>query len=279
MPKLRTPSPRLLFCCIPRASKAWLTQFHNQRKSPKSATKRKSSWLNRWRTLSVSSKVLEWHPIVCNAGAGRQDRHVRGFQCWGLGQARITNCMGIDLSWSLSGRYPGEGNGYARLENAWQAIVKDWDMAEHAGVQAPMHAGTQAPAHTRRHPSMQPHTHARTQAPTHASTYIAMHPRTHPGTGTSTQMPRMRTLLRHAGAHAPCTQAHAPRTQAHAPHTQAHAPRTQAHARTHARGQPSPPLRRNGWSGKPVERLTPPWQFGKLSLPGSWGKEVGRSVV
>ena len=78
----------------------------------------------------------------------------------------------------------GEGNGYARLENAWQATLKDWDMAEYACVQscrhprtqAPMHARTQAPAYARRRPSTQPHTHTRK----HIRTLAPMHALRHP---------------------------------------------------------------------------------------------------
>ena len=203
MPKLRTPSPRLLFCCIPQTSKAWLAQFHNQRKSRKSATETKTSWLNRWRTLPVSSKVLEQHPIVCSAGAGRQDGHVGRFHCWGLGEVRITNCMGTDLSRSLSGRYPsGEClAGYSqRLGHGWTRMC--------AGTQARMHLGTQTCSHTPMHAPMLPDTHA--------GTYIAMHPRMHSGTHTHTHTHthicrglRMRTPLTHAGVRAPHMHAHA----------------------------------------------------------------------
>ena len=73
--------------------------------------------------------------------AGRTDTSA-GFTVGGWGKS------GLPIVWELTSAdpcqadNPGEGYGYTRLENAWQAIVKDWDMAEHACVQAPRHACT-----------------------------------------------------------------------------------------------------------------------------------------
>lgn len=198
MPKLRIPSPRPLFCCIPQASKASLAQFHDQRKGPKSATQTKTSWFTRWRTLPVSSKVLEQHPMACNAGAARQDGHVGRFHCWGK--------PGLPIIWELTSGDPCQADAMEkemamlgwRMPGRLQSKTETWlntHACKHAGTHTHRrtcthalrhlltHAGAQAGSrtltHAATHPHMHPHTHTRTHAPTRASTHARGRPHKH----------------------------------------------------------------------------------------------------
>ena len=166
----------------------------------------KTSWFTRWRALSFSSKVLEQHPIVCKAGASRQDGHVGRFHCWGWGKP------GLPIVWELTSGDPCQADALEkemamlgwRMPGRLHSKTGTW-LNMHACSHAGTHAHRRPCTHALRHPLMHAGGQARSHAPTHASTYVPTHPRRRSGTRICSQMPtqaRIRTTHTHTRAHA-----------------------------------------------------------------------------
>ena len=139
----------------------------------------KTSWFTRWRALSFSSKVLEQHPIVCNAGASRQDGHVGRFHCWGLGKP------GLPIVWELTSGDSCQADALEkemamlgwRMPGRLQSKTGTWlnmYVCKHAGTHEPSRPCMQALRHPLTHVGGQTRSHAHT----HAATNAHMHTRT-----------------------------------------------------------------------------------------------------
>ena len=183
MPKLRIPSPRLLFCCIPQAARPHLPSFTtNERALIQRQRRRHHALPDGGPCLSQARSWNNIPSCATQEQAGRMDT-LAGFTAGAWGKP------GLPIVWELTSNDSCQADALEkemamlgwRMPGRLQSKTGTWlnmYVCKHAGTHEPSRPCMQALRHPLTDVGGQTRSHAHTHAATNARIHTRMHTRT-----------------------------------------------------------------------------------------------------